>query len=147
MCVLTTLCLPLLLILLWFLLCVFFPFLGPHSRHMEVPRLEVESELQPSAYTTDTTTWDPSCICHLCRSLRQRQILNLLSEARDRTSILMDTSHVLNLLGHSGISLLCVFSCGKSFLFTCRLFSQTVVMQVAVSLVCPEAGIRGISCH
>ena len=30
----------------------FFAFLGPHLRHMEVPRLGVESELQPSTYTT-----------------------------------------------------------------------------------------------
>ena len=30
----------------------FFVFLGPHPQHMEVPRLEVESELQLPAYTT-----------------------------------------------------------------------------------------------
>ena len=32
----------------------FFVFLGPHLRHMEVPRLGVESELQSPAYTTAT---------------------------------------------------------------------------------------------
>ena len=38
----------------------FFPlFLGPHPQHMEVPGLEVKSELQLPAYTTATTTQDP----------------------------------------------------------------------------------------
>ena len=31
-------------------------FLGPHLRHMEVPRLGIESELQLPAYTTVTAT-------------------------------------------------------------------------------------------
>ena len=31
-----------------------FVFLGPHPRHMEVPRLGVESELQLPAYATAT---------------------------------------------------------------------------------------------
>ena len=43
-------------------LCAFFFFLGPHLRHMEVPRLGVESELQLLAYTTATATQDPSHI-------------------------------------------------------------------------------------
>ena len=34
----------------------FFGFLGPHPRHMEVPRLGVESELQLLVYTTTTAT-------------------------------------------------------------------------------------------
>ena len=33
-------------------------FLGPHLRHMEVPRLGVESELYPPTYTTATAMWD-----------------------------------------------------------------------------------------
>ena len=37
----------------------FFVFLGPHPRHMEVPRLGVESELQLLAYTTATAMPDP----------------------------------------------------------------------------------------
>ena len=36
-----------------------FFFLGPHLRHMEVPRLEVESEPQPPAHTTAMATPDP----------------------------------------------------------------------------------------
>ena len=33
--------------------------LGPHPWHMEVPRLEVKSELQLPAYTTAAATGDP----------------------------------------------------------------------------------------
>ena len=46
------------------------------------------------AYTTATTTQDLSHVCDLHHSLHQRQIFNLLSEARDQTRILMDTSRV-----------------------------------------------------
>ena len=44
------------------------------------------------------------CICDLCCSLRQGRILNPLSEARDPTCILMDTSQILNPLSHKGDS-------------------------------------------
>ena len=64
-------------------------FLRLHPRHMEIPRLGVESELQLPAYTTATATLDPSHICDLHRSSQQRWILNPLSEARDQTRILM----------------------------------------------------------
>ena len=37
----------------------FFAFLGLHLKHMEVPRLEVESKLQLLAYTTATAMPDP----------------------------------------------------------------------------------------
>ena len=37
----------------------FFVFLGPHSLHMEFPRLGGESELQLPAYTTGTAMLDP----------------------------------------------------------------------------------------
>jgi len=73
---------------------------------MEVPRLGVESELQLPAYTTAMATQGPSRICDLHHSSWQCQILNPLSEARDQTSILMDTSRVLNLLSHNGNSLI-----------------------------------------
>ena len=72
----------------------FFCFLGPHPPHMEVPRLGVESELQRLVYTTATATWDLSCVCDLHHSSRQHWIPNPLSEARDRTRILMDPSWV-----------------------------------------------------
>ena len=61
-------------------------------RHVEVPRLGVKSELQLQAYTTATVTQNLSHICNLHHSSHQHQILNPLSEARDQTRILMDTS-------------------------------------------------------
>ena len=63
-------------------------------QHMEVPRLGVESELQLLAYATATATQDPCHVCSLHHSLWQRQILNPLSNARDQTHLLMDTSQV-----------------------------------------------------
>ena len=78
--------------LISWLIFFFFFFLGPHLGHMEVPRLEVKSELQPLA--SATAMLDLSSICDLhCRS-RQHEILNPLSGARDWTRILMDTSRV-----------------------------------------------------
>ena len=72
----------------------FFIFLGPHLWHMEVPRLGVEQELQPTAYTTVTAMSDLSCLCNLHHSSWQHWILNPLSEVRDQTRILMDSSRV-----------------------------------------------------
>ena len=46
---------------------------------------------------------DLSCICDLSHSLHQCWILNPLSEAKDQTSIPMDTQ-ILNLLSHNGNS-------------------------------------------
>ena len=71
---------------------------------MEVPKLGVESELQLLASTTATAMWDPSYLCNLYRSLWQCWILNPLTEARDGTHILMDTSWVLKPLSHNGNS-------------------------------------------
>ena len=76
-----------------YFLSFFLVFLGSCSWHMEVPRLQVESELYPPA--TATVTADLSRICHLHRSSQQHQILNPLSRAGDRTCILMDASLVL----------------------------------------------------
>ena len=77
-----------------FFCLVGFCFLGPHPWHMEVPRPGVKSELQLLAYTTAAATWDPNSVCDLPHSSGQCRILNLLSEARDRTCILMDASHI-----------------------------------------------------
>ena len=68
-----------------FIYLFIFCFLGPHKRHMEIPGLGVQLELQLPAYATATATWDPSCGFDLHHSSRQRRILNPLSEARDRT--------------------------------------------------------------
>ena len=71
-----------------------FVFLGPCPRHMEGPRLGVQSELEPPAYPTAMATLDPSAICDLHHSLRQGRILNPWSEARDRTRNLMVPSRI-----------------------------------------------------
>ena len=73
---------------------VFFIFSGPHPRHLGVPRLGVQSELWPLAYTTATATPDLSRICDLYHSSRQCQILNPLREVRDRTRHLMVLSRI-----------------------------------------------------
>ena len=79
----------------FFVLFFFFlVFLGPYPQQMEVPRLGIKSELQLPAYTTATATWDPSRFCDLHHSSWQHWILNPLSEARNRTCILMDTSQI-----------------------------------------------------
>ena len=83
----------------------FFCFLGPHLQHVEVPRLEIKSELQLPAMATATAMWDPRRICDLHHSSRQPWIPDPLSEARDQTHILMDISQVLNPLSHNGNSL------------------------------------------
>lgn len=72
----------------------FFFFLGPHLQHMEVPRLWVDSELQLPATATATATVDLSFVCDLHHSSRQHQILNPLSQAGDRTCILMDSGQI-----------------------------------------------------
>ena len=59
-------------------------------------------ELQLPAQATATATQDPSRVCDLRHSLQERQVLHPLSEARDRTHILMDTSQVHKLLSHKG---------------------------------------------
>ena len=67
-----------------FLFCfvLFLVFLGPHLRHMQVPRLGVQSELQPLTYSTAIAAPDPSCVCDPHHSSWQHWILNPLSEAR-----------------------------------------------------------------
>ena len=49
---------------LFFFPSVFCLFLGPHPRHMKVPRLGVQSELQPPAYRTASATRAASDVHH-----------------------------------------------------------------------------------
>ena len=77
-----------------FVFCFF--LFRPPLRHMEVPRLGVESELQLPAYATATATSDPIWVCDLHLSSQQCWILNPLSEIRDRTHTFMDTTQVCN---------------------------------------------------
>ena len=67
---------------------------------MTIPRLGVESELQLLAYATAPAPpmIDLSHICDLHHSFVAMADPKALSEARDGTRILMDTSQVLNLL-------------------------------------------------
>ena len=58
---------------------------------MEVPRLGVESELQLPAYTTATAMRDLSLVFNLHHSSQQGQIPDPLSEARDRTHVLINS--------------------------------------------------------
>ena len=83
---------------------IYFFFLWPHLRHMEVPGLRVKLELQLLAPTRATATPDLSRVCDLGYSLWPCWILNPLREARDWTCILMDTSWVLNPLSQKGNS-------------------------------------------
>ena len=69
-------------------------FLGLHPHHMEVPRLGVNLELQLLVYATATAMQDLSHVCDLHHSSWQYQIADPLSEARDQTLILMDTSWI-----------------------------------------------------
>ena len=71
---------------------------------MEAPRLGVKSEPQQPTYATATAMPDPSRVCDLCCSSQPCQTFNPLSEARDGTHVLLDTSLVLNPLSHHGNS-------------------------------------------
>ena len=82
----------------------FFVFLGLHPWHREVSRLGIKSELQLLAYALASAMPELSHIHDLCHSLQEHQILNPLSNARDQTCILLDTSQILNLLSHNGSS-------------------------------------------
>ena len=97
------------------LLFVRFCILGLHLRHMEVLRLGVESEQQLPAYATATAMPDLSHVCNLHHSSWQHLILNPLSETRDRTHILMDTSQVCNPLSHKGNPLELLFNILRNY--------------------------------
>ena len=71
---------------------------------MEAPRLGVKSEPQQPTYATATAMPDPSRVCDLCCSSQPCQTFNPLSQARDGTHVLLDTSLVLNPLSHHGNS-------------------------------------------
>ena len=80
-------------VFLFFVFCFVF-FLGLHLKHMEVPSLGVELELQSPPYTTVVTTQDLSFIWDLHHSSWQHWTLNPLSKTSDQTRVLMDTRQV-----------------------------------------------------
>ena len=60
-------------------------FLGPHLRHVEVPKLGgLIGAMAASLHTTVTAMPDPSRVCNLHQSSQQHRILNPLIEARDQ---------------------------------------------------------------
>ena len=70
---------------LFFFFLVFVSFLGPHPRHVEVPRLGGRIGAVATGLRHSHRTWDLSCICDLYHSSRQHQILNPLGKARNPT--------------------------------------------------------------
>ena len=77
-----------------FLFFFFFAFLELQTWHMEVPRLGVKLEQKLPAYTTATVMWNLRHLSDLHHTSQQCWILNPMSEARDQTCILTDTSWV-----------------------------------------------------
>ena len=69
---------------------------------MEVPGQGIESEIELPTYATARATGDLSHVCDPYQSSQQLQILNPLSEAWDRTPILVDTSWGLLPLSRNG---------------------------------------------
>ena len=91
---------------------------------MEVPKLGVSSELQLPAYAA--ATWDLSWAFDLYHSLRQRQIPNPLSEARDQTHNLMVTGWIFfccTTMGTSQESIFILFLSLSLFFFLIFIFS------------------------
>ena len=109
----------------------FCPFQGRFGRHMEVPRLGVQLELQSPAHARATETQDPSHVCNLHHSSRQRRILNPLSKARDRTRNLMVPGWIHLPLRHDGNSrnviIFCIFKYNFSKL---RISGRVIQVQI-----------------
>ena len=109
---------------------------------MDVHRLGVTSELQLSAYTTATATWDCSWFCETTTPDP-----NPLREARDQTCIFMDTSQVLFHWATMGAPWI---SSDVLFYFGLSSFSQTVLfLPLEISLflrhnTCDSSGVLWI---
>ena len=75
-----------------FFFCLFFQGCTHGIWRFPVSRIGVKSELQPLVYAT--AMQDLSCLCDLHHSSWQHWMLKPLSEARDKTHVLKDTSWV-----------------------------------------------------
>ena len=78
----------------FFFFFFFFCFLGLHAWHMEIPWLGSNQSYRCWPTPQPLQCWGPSRAFDLHLSSRQRQIPDPLSEARDRTRILMDPSWI-----------------------------------------------------
>ena len=87
-----------------YLFCLFLLFLGCTGYGSCQARGWIGAAVP--AFSTASATPDPSHVSNLHHSSWQCWILNPLSEARDRTHILMDTSQFRFLLSHNRNSLL-----------------------------------------
>ena len=83
---------------LFFFLFSFF-FLGLHLWHMEVPRARGQIRVAAAGPRHSHRNAGSECVYN--HSSQQFWIFNPLSEARDQTPNLMDTSQVLNPLRHN----------------------------------------------
>ena len=77
-----------------FFFSFFFVFLGLHQQHMEVPQARGPIGAVVATLATATEMPDPSLVWDLHHSSWQHRILNPLSESRDQTCDLMDTSQI-----------------------------------------------------
>ena len=96
-------------------------FLGPHPKHMEVPRLGVQSEPQSLAYARATATWDLSHVCNLHHSSQQRQIPDPLIEARDWICVFLDASQIYYCWATTGTPESVNFYLGQHLIVTTKL--------------------------
>ena len=80
----------------FFFFFLLFAFQGHTCGIWRFPGQGVKLNLQPLAYTIATTTQDLTHVCGLHHSSPQCQILNPLSEARNRTRNLMVPSQILS---------------------------------------------------
>ena len=95
------LCKFFLFVCLFFVFCLFRAI--PVAYGSSWARVELELQLLATAIVTAAQDW--SRICDRYHSLWQWWMLNHLSEARDQTWVLMNSSRVHNLLSHNGTSL------------------------------------------
>ena len=96
---------------------------------MEVPRLEVQLELQQPAYAAVTAMPDPSRVCDLQHSSWQHWILNPLSEVRDRTCNLVVASRIHFCYATTGTPIITILS-GKKWPLPMGCFPQSLLYVV-----------------
>ena len=84
-----------------FLFCFFFCFLGPHLWHMDVPRLGLESVLRLPVYTIATKRQIQATSVTYTTVHGSARSLTHWVRAKDWTCILMDASRVQNPLSHN----------------------------------------------